>query len=316
MELSNTMYSILVATGIGTALALVAWVAMRSMASLTSPLHRRLEEFRKEDAGSGPAASSTLAKITAMWFRFVPEQSSGQREGLAQKLLQAGLRSPTAQGMFYAAKLFLGILLPLCVLFFIFIAPQFHASRFVTGFLMGITALVGALLPDIYLARRTETRKEILISGFPDALDLLVACTEAGLSFNAALERVSAQLPASHPELAAELAQVNAEIRAGVDRTVALRNLADRTALDDIRGLVALIIQSGRLGSGIAATLRIYAEEFRDKRMQRAEEAAALVGTKLIFPLIFNLWPAFFVVAVGPAVISIVHAFSQMNGPG
>ena len=118
------------------------------------------------------------------------------------------------------------------------------------------------------------------------ALDLLVVCVEAGLGLAPALQRVSDDLIVSHPELGAELALVNAEMRAGVERTQALKNLADRTGLDDIRGLVALLVQTMRFGTGVADALRIYSEEFRDKRMQAAEEQAALIGTKMIFPLV------------------------------
>lgn len=117
------------------------------------------------------------------------------------------------------------------------------------------------------------------------------------------------ELDVSHPELAAEISQVTAQIRAGVDREVALRGLATRTGLDDIRGLVSLLAQTLRFGTGISEALRVYSEDFRDRRMQRAEEAAAKIGTKLIFPLVLCLFPLFFVVAIGPAVIRLMEAF-------
>jgi tight adherence protein C len=171
-------------------------------------------------------------------------------------------------------------------------------------------ALIGSTLPNFYLDQRRGRRQAQLMDGLPDALDLLVACTEAGLSLNAALERVVEQLPDSQPELAQELGQVNAEVRAGVDRTVALRNLAERTGLEEVRGLMSLIAHSVRLGTGIAGTLRVYSEEFRDRRMRRAEEMAATIGTKLIFPLVLCLFPSFFVVAIGPAMIGLMRALS------
>ena len=113
------------------------------------------------------------------------------------------------------------------------------------------------------------------------------------------------------PELAFELATVNAEIRMGVQREQALRNLAERTGLEDIRGLVGLLVQTMRFGTGIADTLRVYSEEFRDKRTQKAEEQAAKMGTKLVFPLVLCMFPIFFIVAIGPAVIRIIDAFSK-----
>ena len=146
--------------------------------------------------------------------------------------------------------------------------------------------------------------------GFPDALDLLVVCVESGLGLAAAIQRVADELGVSHPELAFELATVNAEIRVGVQREQALRNLADRTGLEDIRGLVGLLVQTMRFGTGIADTLRVYSEEFRDKRTQKAEEQAAKMGTKLVFPLVLFMFPIFFIVAIGPAVLRIIDAFS------
>ena len=142
---------------------------------------------------------------------------------------------------------------------------------------------------------------------------MLVVCVESGLGLSAALQRVSDELAVSHPELAGELAIVNAEMRAGVERETALRNFANRTGLEDVRGLVGLMIQTLRFGTSIAEALRVYSEEFRDKRMQRAEEQAAKIGTKLIFPLVLCLFPGFFVVAIGPAVIRIIDVFDQLG---
>ena len=158
-----------------------------------------------------------------------------------------------------------------------------------------------------------QSRLKKLRNGFPDALDLLVVCVESGLGLAAAIQRVADELSVSHPELATQLALVNAEMRVGVERTKALRNLADRTGLDDIRGLVSLLIQTMRFGTGVAESLRVYSEEFRDKRMQKAEEAAAKIGTKLIFPLVTCLFPSFFIVAIGPAVIRLIEVFSVMG---
>lgn len=146
----------------------------------------------------------------------------------------------------------------------------------------------------------------------PDALDLLVVCIEAGLGLNAAINRVSHEIEASYPDIAHELKQVNDEIRAGVARGEALRGLYVRTGLTDIRGLVSLLTQSLRFGTSIADTLRIYAEEFRDKRMQKAEEEAAKIGAKLIFPLVSCMFPGFFLVAVGPAILRLSEVFSRI----
>jgi tight adherence protein C len=140
----------------------------------------------------------------------------------------------------------------------------------------------------------------------------LVVCVESGLGLAPALQRVADELSVSHPELGTELTLVNAEIRAGVERTQALKNLADRTGLEDIRGLTALLVQTMRFGTSVGDALRVYAEEFRDKRMQAAEEQAAKIGTKMIFPLVLCLFPSFFLVAVGPAVLRLIAVFGQI----
>jgi tight adherence protein C len=135
---------------------------------------------------------------------------------------------------------------------------------------------------------------------------------ESGLGLGPAIQRVAEEINVSHPELSMDLAMVNAEMRAGMQREEALRNLADRTGLPDIRGLVGLLVQSMRFGTSVADALRIYSEEFRDKRMQAAEEQAAKIGTRMIFPLVLCMFPVFFIVAVGPAALRIIDAFSTL----
>lgn len=294
----------------GAAIAMLAWGLISAMNSWFNPLRRRMASLR----GAGESAA-TLPQpgegkgFAALWSRFEPH-AEAERSKQALRLAQAGFRTRGLAGLVIVLKLLLAVGLPILVLLLL---PALAKGRIEMPMMVLIAAgagFFGMILPEAFLDRRIQWRKEALMEGFPDALDLLVACTEAGLSFNAALERVVEQMPASQPELAYELSQVNAEIRAGIDRTRALRNLAERTGLDEIRGLVSLITHSTRLGTGIAGTLRIYAEEFRDRRMQRAEEIAATVSTKLIFPLVLCLFPSFFVIAVGPAVIGVVRALA------
>jgi len=173
--------------------------------------------------------------------------------------------------------------------------------------------MLGMLGPSYYLDKKTTKHQRSLRNGLPDAIDLLVVCTEAGLGLNAAILRVAQVISDIHPLLAEELLMVTAEIRAGVDRTQAMSNLARRTGLEDIKGLITVLAQSMRFGTSIAQTLRIYSEEFRDKRMQKADEEAAKLGTKMIFPLIFCVMPGFFIIAMGPAVIKAMAVFSNMG---
>jgi len=219
----------------------------------------------------------------------------------------AGYRSASAVSTFYGVKLALALALLLSWLVAAHFLPNISAGRLVF-FALG-ACFLGMLLPGMWLDRKVATRHRQLRNGFPDALDLLNVCVESGLGLTQALQRVADELEISHPELASEFAQVTAQMRAGVDREVALRGLATRTGLDDVRGLVSLLAQTLRFGTGISEALRVYSEDFRDRRMQRAEEAAAKIGTKLIFPLVMCLFPSFFVVAIGPAAIRLMEVF-------
>jgi len=166
-------------------------------------------------------------------------------------------------------------------------------------------AILGLFLPDIWLSVRTSGRKERLFKGFPDALDLLVVCVEAGMGLDAAFNRVGEELGLSHPELSQELNLLNLELRAGKPRLAALRNLAQRTNIDDVNSLVTLLIQTDRFGTSAAQALRVFSDTFRTTRYQRAEEVAAKIATKLIFPLVLCIFPSMFVVVLAPAVIRI-----------
>ena len=168
--------------------------------------------------------------------------------------------------------------------------------------------MAGVVAPALVLERRVTGRQVRLRRGLPDALDLLVVCSEAGLGLKAGLQRVSDDIYVSHPELAEELELVNAQTRVGVENVVALKDLSDRTGLEDIRGLVSTLSQSMRFGTSLAETLRVYSEEMRDKRIQRAEEVAAKLSTKMLFPLIFCVFPSFFVVALGPPFLGALAA--------
>jgi tight adherence protein C len=230
-----------------------------------------------------------------------------EREGTQQRLQYAGYRGVSAVSTFYGVKLALSLGLLLAWLFLAHFLSSLSAGRVV--FFAVVASFLGVLLPGIWLDRAVAKRHKLLRDGFPDALDLLTVCVESGLGLPQALQRVADELEVSHPELAVELGNVTAQMRAGVDREAALRGLATRTGLDDVRGLVSLLAQTLRFGTGIAEALRVYSEDFRDKRMQRAEEAAAKIGTKLIFPLVVCLFPSFFVVAIGPAVLRMMEAF-------
>jgi tight adherence protein C len=161
------------------------------------------------------------------------------------------------------------------------------------------------------LDRIVSKRKRLIENGLPDALDLLIVSLEAGLGLDQAILKCSEELVIAHPALAEELRFINVECRAGKPRIEALKNFAARTKVDDVRALVAMLVQTDRFGTSVAQALRTHAETSRTKRRQRAEERAAKIGVKLVFPLVFCLFPAFFVVTIGPAIIKFVHAFGS-----
>ncbi len=289
------------------AVLLFVWGLASAVARRWDPARRRLDEIA---LGAGAAPGATLGQRIASALRPVERYvlpQGAEREGTQQRLQFAGYRGASAVSTFYGVKLALSIGLLLGWLFIAHFLSSLSTGRVV--FFAVAATFLGMLLPGIWLDRAVAKRHKLLRDGFPDALDLLTVCVESGLGLPQALQRVADELDVSHPELAVELGQVTAQMRAGVDRETALRGLATRTGLDDVRGLVSLLAQTLRFGTGIAEALRVYSEDFRDKRMQRAEEAAAKIGTKLIFPLVVCLFPAFFVVAIGPAVIRMIEAF-------
>ncbi len=270
------------------------------------PMRRRLSEIAVGSRPNSQFAARVLDVLEPV-NRFLLPSKGSERSKMEQKLMYAGLRSANALPLYYALKTGLALLFLLAVVAASAWLPQWSTPKLI--FVAMFAAFIGLMLPQYVLKHMVERRQKRLRDAFPDALDLLVVCVEAGLGLTAAIQRVSDELKFSHPELGAEFAQVTAEMRAGVERDAALKSLAWRTGLEDIRGLVSLLVQTLKFGTSIGDTLRVYAEEFRDKRMQRAEELAAKISTKLVFPLVFCLFPSFFIVAIGPAVIRIMDVF-------
>ncbi len=301
---------ILITIATGLAALLLFWGVAAVIGRRLDPARRRLRQIAGAgDEPAGDGLGQILSGVLQPVERFVLPQGA-EREGTRQRLLFAGYRSPSAVATFYATKLAVSALLVVGWFAIASFLPRLSGGR--VTFIALAVCFFGMLLPSIWLDRKVKLRQKLLRDGFPDALDLLNVCVESGLGLAQALQRVADELDVSHPELGSEIAQVTAQMRAGVDRETALRGLATRTGLDDIRGLVSLLAQTLRFGTGISDALRVYSEEFRDKRMQRAEEAAAEIGTKLIFPLVICLFPSFFVVAIGPAVIRLSEAFGGM----
>lgn len=276
---------------------------------LADPMRRRLRRMAGGEQPDSSRAESVAALLQPLSAYILPKKD-WDRSQVSRQLVHAGLRAPHLVTLYYAIRALLLVLLPTAVLVASHWMPELSTAKIL--FYAGVAAFVGSIVPGAVLDRLVARRKRALRVAFPDALDLLVVCVESGLGLAPALQRVADELAVSHPELGAELMLVNAEVRAGVDRSQALKNLADRTGLEDIRGLVALLTQTMRFGTSVADALRVYSEEFRDKRMQAAEEQAAKIGTKMIFPLVLCMFPAFFLVAIGPAVLRLIDVFGQM----
>ena len=248
-----------------------------------------------------PAESDHLSdQLRKHQLLYIPvNQSLLQRT--ATRLHYAGYHLRDSLLHYYSLKMLATILLPIMVLIVMFIIPGVRTEALVYSVITSV--VVGYLAPSFILDKLIATRQKTLKRSFPDALDMIVICSEAGLSLDAALQKVAAELVISHPELASELNLVIAETRAGVERHIALQRVVERTGVEDIRGLVSTLAQSMRFGTSIAEALRVFAEELRDKRMQAAEEAAAKIGLKLIFPLGVCLLPAFLMVVLVPVML-------------
>jgi tight adherence protein C len=182
--------------------------------------------------------------------------------------------------------------------------------------LMIICALLGYLIPGFILSRITTKRQKVITNGLPDLLDLLIVCLEAGSSLDQAIVKATDELELAYPALAEEFRMLITETRAGKPRLEAFKNLASRTGVDDVRALVSMLVQTDRFGTSVAQALRTHAEVSRTKRRQRAEERAAKIGVKLVFPLVFLLFPAFFTVTLGPAVVRFVRVLFGEVGVG
>jgi tight adherence protein C len=276
---------------------LVAAIALSMTQGATATIERRLGELRGPDAIAVPKAerlTSTLKKLG----KLAPQNPSDLGK-IRQRLIASGYRNAEAVTVFF------GVRIGLALLFFGLVSSPLLGRRGVLTALCG--AALGYLLPNMALGRMAQRRQHRIRLSLPDALDLLVVSVEAGLGLDQAIQRVSEELALAHPELCDELRLVNLELRAGKPRGEALRNLGERTGVDDLTSLTAMLIQTDRFGTSVARSLRVHSETMRSKRKQRAEEAAAKTGVKMVFPLVFCIFPAVWVVTIGPAAIKFVE---------
>jgi tight adherence protein C len=245
-----------------------------------------------------------MVKLTGPIAKLSLPKEGWETSQLRVRFMNAGLRSAGAPILYFAAKTLLTIALPaLFVMYTVIAGKVVSPNNFMM--LLIILAAIGYFIPNAVLARRIAYRKREIFESFPDALDLIIVCVEAGLGLDAALSRVGEEMHVRSPILGEELHLINLELRAGSSRERALRNLALRTGVEDIDTLVAMLVQSDRFGTNVADSLRVHADTLRTKRRLLAEEAAAKIAVKLLFPLIFFIFPSMLLVLLGPAFISI-----------
>ena len=258
-----------------------------------------------EDEGRSVELAQRLASPLS---RLLPP-SAAEAKKLEKQLMQAGFRSPGAALVYRAIQLVAMAGLPALVA----IACAVLA-RPLSGALLWILSafVVGFFLPRYALRRMIRSRQQLVRWGLADALDLMVISIEAGLGLNAAMMKVSSELKEVHPDISEEFELANLEIRVGRERDEALRNLADRTGVDDLRSLVAMLIQTDRFGTSIAKAIRAFSDSLRTKRRQRAEQAAQKAAVKLLFPLACFLFPTLFIAILGPAALQLMDTLGKM----
>lgn len=287
----------------GIAAATAAWL-------LTDPqiVQRRLSTVAVGTGGNAPRQpllGDRLPEAVKRVRSFVPK-SPKEMSRIERMMASAGHHGPWPATLFAAAQ----IAIPVACFGTI---VWFYGNGVALIFAV-IAAMLGYFVPALWLSRAINKRRLEIQNGLPDAIDLMIVCIESGSGIDQALNRVADELALPYPALARELEMISAETRAGKARLEAFKNFASRTKVDDVRSLVAMLVQTDRFGTSIGMALRTHAETSRTKRRQRAEEKAAKLAVKLLFPLVFCLFPAFYVVVLGPSMLNIFRHFVHGMG--
>ena len=309
-------------------LALVFVIVMAMVMLMTNALagraatRSRLNEVRGEQLRLTNTASlrgDTMAKgwhtLTEVIEKTGISLVDTQGDSLRARLIAAGYHSPLAPKLFTAIRLGLLVLLPAVLIGAIFLGGT-EVSQFKL-YLLGVAlAVFGLYAPNLFISVKADRRRQAIVNGFPDSLDLMLVCVEAGLGMEAAFDRVGREMQNSHPLVAQMLSVVTLELRAGSTRAEALHNMANRTQVTEIRSFAALLIQSDKLGSSIGETLRVYASEMREKRRMRAEERAHRLPVLLSVPLVACMLPVMIGVLMLPAIIRVMRELLPAMGGG
>lgn len=281
--------------------ALAVW-ALGSIALNWGTVEQR--QIRKLAQGRNEVlADLQLTDVPSPWvkrFQQAVPKSPKEMSALRRRLTAAGYRSTVVAVVYALAEILMPILFGGGALLY-FGFSQWYLAIF--------AAALGFVTPSLWLGHKTKLRQKEIRNGLPDALDLMIVCIESGSSIDQAIVKTSDELDISHPALAEELRLITTEMRAGKPRLEAFKNFASRTKVDEVRSLVAMLNQTDRFGTSVAQALRTHAEVSRTKRRQSAEERAAKIGVKLVFPLVFCLFPALYVAILGPAIVQYITEF-------
>jgi tight adherence protein C len=292
------------------AIALTTGWAVSAFLSARAPERRRLHQLATVGGIDVGLGTMTLVDNVDPKYKKIPgllPKSRKEMTKLRLRLARAGYQSPTAVVVYRAVSLLTPIAFVLVALLVLGLS----------GWAVAIfAAAIGWLLPGLFLMRKIDKRKQQIQNGLPDALDLMIVCVEAGCGLDQAIVKASDELDITYPALTEELRMITTEIRAGKPRLEAFKAFAARTKVEDVQSLVALLVQTDKFGTSIAQALRTHAETSRIKRRQRAEERAAKIGVKLVFPLVFFLFPPLWVVVLGPAVIAFLRVLKTTPGFG
>lgn len=275
-------------------------VVMDRLSSLAGPGNK---SSAKSLIGLIPRQQSSVETIVKPFQNLLP-RSSKEVSVIQKRMIRAGYRDSAAVNIFYGAK----VLIPAGLALLVTVTGVYRMGPL---FCYGVSIAIGFLLPDFWLSNRITRRQQRIRIGLPEALDLMVICTEAGLGLEQTLTRVGEELKFSQPEIRDEFQLINLQQKAGQPREEALKNFSDRVNIDSVRSLANTLIQADTLGTSVSKTLRIYSDTLRTSRRQRAEEMAAKTTVKLVFPLVIFIFPSIFVVVLGPAGITLIEGFAK-----
>ena len=292
--------------------AVAIWMLARVAGNPTSQRLKRVLEGTGADVDRTPEQwVGRVANATKSFAKLSLPDAGYETSTLRRRFLNAGIRGASAPTAYFGAKTVLALSLPMAAFAVLALTRTSLQGVELLGVLL-VASAIGYYAPNYLLQKAIVLRQREIFENFPDALDLMTVCMEAGLGTEAALSKVAEDMVHKSPTLSEELRLVNLELRAGASRERALRNLALRTGVEEVEGFVAMINQADRFGTSIAQSLRVHSATVRTRRRQKAEETAAKIPLKLLFPLIFCIFPALMLVIMGPAVIQMIRVVMPM----